>query len=119
MENSERIRSRTAVNVDDDIISEDPYDNELTLTGDELFRAVQKVTSANEEVDYAEEFKKFSKKNPEKPQNPKGPLPRPTWSNVKEGFLRSLNKYIMRKATWPMAKRVIKAAVAYWLAYVI
>jgi hypothetical protein len=121
MENTARIHSQPPLtiitNVDDDIISEEPYDNELTLTGDELFRAVQKVTSEN--VDYTKEYnEKFSKPGLEKPAEislkPKRLLPRPTWSNINKCYC-----YLMKKATWPMAKRVIKAAVAYWLAYVI
>jgi len=124
MENTEMTRSRSALTITtnvDDIISEDPYDNELTLTGDELFRAVQKVTSTNNGKDYTNEFKEFSKMGLEKPteklQKPKRHS-RPTWSNVKKRIHQTLLKY-MRKATWPMAKRVIKAAVAYWFAYVI
>ncbi|CAG8646705.1 6917_t:CDS:2 [Funneliformis caledonium] len=137
MEDSERpqaIRSHSALTIttltpqivgssssaNDDIISEDPYyDNELTLTGDELFRAVQKVTSANNKNEYTKEFNgKVGLEKPEKPKIPKRHLFRPTWSNIRKGFLH-VYLYIMRKATWPMAKRVIKAAVAYWLAYVI
>src|SRR2546430_2048018 len=64
MENTEMTRSRSALTITtnvDDIISEDPYDNELTLTGDELFRAVQKVTSENNGKNYTKEFKEFSR----------------------------------------------------------
>ncbi|PKC69017.1 hypothetical protein RhiirA1_440255 [Rhizophagus irregularis] len=118
MENTARIHSQSPLsiitNVDDDIISEEPYDNELTLTGDELFRAVQKVTSENEDYKNVYNESMFGKpgleKSAEIPLKPK----RLTWSNISKCY-----GYLMKKATWPMAKRVIKAAVAYWLAYVI
>lgn len=122
MENTARIHSQPPLsiitNVDDDIISEEPYDNELTLTGDELFRAVQKVTSENEDYKKVYNESEFGKPGLEKSAEislkPKRLLPRLTWSNINKCY-----GYLMKKATWPMAKRVIKAAVAYWLAYVI
>src|ERR1044072_1655369 len=118
MENTEMTRSRSALTITtnvDDIISEYPYDNELTLTGDELFRAVQKVTSENNGKSYTKEFiKERPESSTEKLRKPKSHF-RPTWSNIKKGIHQSILKY-MRKATWPMAKRVIKAAVAYWFA---
>jgi hypothetical protein len=125
MENTEMTRSRSALTITtnvDDIISEDPYDNELTLTGDELFRAVQKATSSSNERIHTKEFiKEFSKEGRESPteklQKPKRHF-QPTWFNIKKRIIQFILKY-MRKVTWPMTKRVIKAAVAYWLAYVV
>src|SRR6266542_4658267 len=112
MENFERpqpIRSHSALTITtltsqiaggsssaiDDIISEDYYyDNELTLTGDELFRAVQKVTSTNNDIDYTKEFNKENGKvgleKPEKSQKLEKHLSRSTWSKI-----QPLYKYIM------------------------
>ncbi|CAG8468788.1 11848_t:CDS:2, partial [Dentiscutata heterogama] len=94
------------------------YDNELTLTADsELYKAVSEVLNSGL---YQETFKKGfpdeSNNNP--PQEP-APKQVPRCADFWYKLLKPIFVRISTKATWPMAKQVLKAAVAYWLAFVI
>ncbi|CAG8707768.1 16612_t:CDS:2, partial [Racocetra fulgida] len=96
------------------------YDNELTLTADnnnELSKAVKEVLNSDL---YQETLKKgYIDENNNIP--PKEPAPKrmPRCSDIWYKLLKPIFVGISAKATWPMAKQVLKAAVAYWLAFVI
>ncbi|CAG8493831.1 7811_t:CDS:2, partial [Scutellospora calospora] len=122
-------RSRSSLSIEtvaevsqhlEDINEPEEYDNELTLTADsELYKA---VTNAHL---YAEAFKKGLPDEPSQNNNndnrPSEDPPKltPRFSDIWYKLLKPIFVGISAKATWPMAKQVLKAAVAYWLAFVI
>ncbi|CAH1760745.1 24832_t:CDS:10 [Entrophospora sp. SA101] len=95
------------------------FDNELTLTPDELF----KIINSNNNLNYnrcidpnTNNYVNIKKPSIPKPKNCIEYL---KWSNFLNHLLIPIYHDIALKLTWPMTKKVLKAAVAYWLAFLI
>ncbi|CAG8453478.1 19266_t:CDS:2 [Gigaspora rosea] len=120
-----KFRSRSSLSIE--TVAEDSqacempeeYDNELTLTADsELYKAVSNVINSGL---YQETLKKGFPEESNNTPPPQEPVPKrgPIFSDIWYKLLKPIFVKISAKATWHMAKHVLKAAVAYWLAFVV